>query len=292
MFQAIFPALRVLRLADRSEAGMHMLYYYIRMAKNAMTKHCTKLNNVSYLVPDDQDVDVDDGSEPESEECTDDEDDIRTNKRRNVRGESEKASDMKLGDCIQYFWKCRSKIIKSDFAITGWLLCPIKEVHDDMSVNCNSSHLQCAERVLEKLLHPATEKEKREKKDRFRQEFREFRGKTGSFDGDNSMWESSLLDEGKAHVWHDTYSCFNTDVLGWLGCRVTSKILGIGSAERAWGSVKHLKQGKRGAISVSRIKKQATIFAKSCIEEAMIRNQIVNDSNKTFVDWTDEHSLH
>ena len=115
------------------------------------------------------------------------------------------------------------------------MLCPIKEVHEDMSVNCNASHLQCAERVLEKLLHPATEKEKREKKDRFCQEFREFRGKTGSFDGDNSMWESSLLDEGKAHVWHDTYSCLNTDVLGWLGCRVTSKILGIGSAERAWG---------------------------------------------------------
>ena len=198
-----------------------------------MTKHCTKLNNVSYLVPDDQDVD--DVSEPESEESSEDEDDIRRNKRRNVRGESEKASDMMLGNCIQYFWKCRSKIIKSDFAVTGWLLCPIKEVHDDMSVNCNSSHLQCAKRVLEKLLHPATEKEKREKKDRFRQEFREFRGKTGSFDGDNSMWESSLLDEGKAHVWHDTYSCFNTDVLGWLGCRVTSKILGIDSAERAWG---------------------------------------------------------
>ena len=77
--QAVFPALRVLRLADRSEAGMHMLYYYIRMAKNAMTKHCTKLNNVSYLVPDNQDVD--DVSEPESEECTEDEDDIHTNKR-------------------------------------------------------------------------------------------------------------------------------------------------------------------------------------------------------------------
>ena len=65
-----------------------------------------------------------------------------------------------------------------------------------MSVYCNSSHLECAERVLEKLLHPATEKEKREINERFHQEFREFQGKTGSFDEDNSMWESSLLDEG------------------------------------------------------------------------------------------------
>ena len=52
--------------------------------------------------------------------------------------------------------------------------------------------------------------------------------------------------------------------------------------------MKHLKQGKRGAISGSQFKKQATIFAKSCIEEAMIRNQLVDDSNKTFVNWTDE----
>jgi len=168
------------------------------------------------------------------------------------------------------------------------LLCPIKEVHDDMSRNCNSSHLECAERVLEKLLHPATEKEKLEKKDKFRQEFREFRGKTGAFDESKLMWGSSLLDEGKAHVWHDTYSALNTDVLGWLGCRVTSKILGIGNAERAWGAVKQLMQGKRGAISGSRIKKQATIYAKSCIDEAMIKSQHIDDSNETFVNWTDE----
>ena len=195
---------------------------------------------------------------------------------------------MKLGECIQHFWKVRSKAIKSDFAVMGLLLCPIKDVHDDMSRNCNSSHLECAERVLEKLLHPATEREKREKKDKFFQEFREFRAKTGAFDKSKLMWGSSLLDEGKAHVWHDTYSSLNTDVLGWLACRVTSKILGIGNNERAWGAVKQLMQGKRGAISGSRIKKQATIYAKSCIDEAMIKSQNIDDSNETFITWTDE----
>ena len=76
--QAVFPGLRVLRLADRSEAGMHMLYYYIRMAKLAITKHCMKLNQVNFLVPDDEDVNYE--SESEDEINTDDEDDTATKK--------------------------------------------------------------------------------------------------------------------------------------------------------------------------------------------------------------------
>ena len=55
-----------------------MLYYYIRMAKLAIMKHCMKLNQVSYLVPDDQDVDY--VSEPEAEINTDDEDNTGTKK--------------------------------------------------------------------------------------------------------------------------------------------------------------------------------------------------------------------
>ena len=55
-----------------------MLYYYIRMAKLAITKDCMKLNQVTYLVPDDQDVDY--VSEPEDEINTDDEDNTGTKK--------------------------------------------------------------------------------------------------------------------------------------------------------------------------------------------------------------------
>ena len=61
-------------------------------------------------------------------------------------------------------------------------------------------------------------------------------------------------------MWHDTYSVLDTQVLGWLACRVTSKILGIGSAERTWGVVNSLKQGKRARLGGDNIKKQATIL--------------------------------
>ena len=35
-----------------------------------------------------------------------------------------------------------------------------------------------------------------------------------------------------------------TKVLGFVACRVTSKVLGIGAAESSWGDVKTIKYGK------------------------------------------------
>lgn len=78
----------------------------------------------------------------------------------------------------------------------------------------------------------------------------------------------------------------------WLGkfaCRVCSKILGIGSAERAWGDVKHLKTDKRSHLSADRVKKQATIFGISCIAkaEAKIRYKDKEKNNNNTYDNKD-----
>ena len=280
--QSVFPALRVLRLADRSVAGMHMLYYFTRMSKRALNKEKLRLNRINKIVSDK--YDQEDLSDVDSNTSSDSEDENIDNKDV----EDEEAIVPPLGDSILEFWRKRSKKLKSDFAIAGWLLCPIKEVHDDMREHCNNSYIERAENVLEKLLYPALKTEVNDRKDKFRQEFRQFKGKIGNFSEENSMWESSLLSEGKVHLWHDTYSTECTQVLGWFACRITSKILGIGSAERAWGAVKQLKQGKRGALSGPRIKKQATIFAKSCIKEVLIKNQFDYENNENFVTLTDE----
>ena len=106
------------------------------------------------------------------------------------------------------------------------------------------------------------------------------------------MWKSSLLEKGTVHLWHDIFSNNNAKILGFVGCRVTSKILGIGNAERAWGAVKQLKSGRRGHLSGSNTKKQATIFAKACIDDAKLRreNAIKNDDS-TYTCWTDDDDL-
>ena len=60
----------------------------------------------------------------------------------------------------------------------------------------------------------------------------------------------------------------------FVACRVTSKILGIGSAERSWGDVKTIKSGKRSALGSDISEKQSIMYTSACIEEARIGGSV------------------
>ena len=58
------------------------------------------------------------------------------------------------------------------------------------------------------------------------------------FDSNEFICNSKYISDGNSHIWHHKYSLPSTKVIGFVACRVTSQILGIGSAERSWGDVK------------------------------------------------------
>lgn len=66
------------------------------------------------------------------------------------------------------------------------------------------------------------------------------------------------------------YSIQYTTVLGYVACGVTSKLCGIGPAERSWGGMKQVKDGKRSHLSGESTKKQSIIFVSSKIAQARI----------------------
>ena len=68
----------------------------------------------------------------------------------------------------------------------------------------------------------------------FWEEFDYFHSKTGPFENREHIWVSGDIRLGASHIWHSKNSLRYTKVFGRLACRVCSKILGIGSAERAW----------------------------------------------------------
>jgi hypothetical protein len=84
-------------------------------------------------------------------------------------------------------------------------------------------------------------------------------------------------------MWHKKESLCYTQAFGWFACRVTSKILGIGTVERSWGDVKHLKTNMRAHLSGDRVMKQGTIFGASCIKEATIKRRQDNDINTALI---------
>ena len=89
------------------------------------------------------------------------------------------------------------------------------------------------------------------------------------------------ITDGNSHLWHQKYSLPSTKVLDFVACRVTSKILGIGSAERSWGDVKTIKSGKRSAHGSDISDKHSIVYRSACIEEAIIGRSISDTDTNT-----------
>ncbi len=127
-----------------------------------------------------------------------------------------------------------------------------------------------------------------EKINQFWLEFDQYHKKEGQFGNRDHIWNSSDIQNGMSHMWHSRNSLRYTKVLGQLACRVTSKILGTGSAERNWGDVKHLKTNKQAHLSADRVKKQATIFGSYCMDKSDIKRQFSENETNPYLFWNDE----
>ena len=86
------------------------------------------------------------------------------------------------------------------------------------------------------------------------------------FDSDKFIWISKDVWGSNSHLWHQKYSLSCTKVLGFVACCVTSKILGIGSAESSWGDYKTTESGKISAIVSDISEKQIIVYTSACIE--------------------------
>ena len=95
--------------------------------------------------------------------------------------------------------------------------------------------------------------------------------KTGKCGLNEGRWHLPEVKLGASYIWHALYSLPYYNILGEVACRTTSKITGIGPGERAWGDVKHLKTGKRAALSGAKTEKQSILFTTARINAARLR---------------------
>ncbi len=82
-------------------------------------------------------------------------------------------------------------------------------------------------------------------------------------------------------MWHKKYSLPYTVVLGYVGCRVTSKLCGIGPAKRSWGGVKQIKDGVRSHLGGESTEKRSVIYVTAKIQEARMRQHQKEKLNAT-----------
>ena len=150
-------------------------------------------------------------------------------------------------------WKARANAIENPCAVAAWMLSPVLEIMEDWKNHHTGDHRHILGELAMRLFVPMKDfsSDKQHKKaavddllNEFWPEYQDFKSKTNCFDHDEYMWQSSYLHYNQSHLLHNTFSRPTTKHLGCLACIVSSKPLGIGSAERCWGTVKTVKGGQ------------------------------------------------
>ena len=150
------------------------------------------------------------------------------------------------------------------------MLCVIPHIRKDAKDHSDRDHRKQVKNVIKTLFYGAYEKEMAVTLDLIWNEYTAFDNMIGSYDADEFIWKSKDINDGKIHLWHQKYSLPFTKVLGFVACKVTSKVLGVGALESSWGDVKTIKYGKRYAISSGVSEKLSIVYTSACIESAMI----------------------
>lgn len=199
-----------------------------------------------------------------------------------------------LGDQILNAWEKRKKKLVHDYSITGWMLCPDPEIREGVhKVSNGVIHHAAVDRLIRRLFsHEYTEEHQMNMAlNTFWTEYGQFDSRTGPVYEHRSYIWASLDMLRHSHVWHKTHTLPYTQVLGRLACRVCSKILGIGQAERSWGDVKHLKTNQRSHLSSEAVKMQATIYGASCAQKARMKRinaEAMTDTTDPIGHWMEE----
>ena len=171
------------------------------------------------------------------------------------------------------------------------MLCLLHHIREDVFKNAQNKHYIQVNNVIKSVFDRWTEKDLHGALDTFWSEYTLFNHKNDPFDRNDLICNSKDITDGKSHIWHQKYALVYTIVIGFVACRVTSKIIGIGSAERSWGDIKTIKPGNISALSSEISENQSIVYTSACIEEARTGRTLshINNYNgshsHTWNDW-------
>ena len=288
LLKTVFPVLRVLRLADQQSPAMDKLHYCVRRTDVLLSENTTELNQIAtdakmtsmssrlHTFVTTHEGESDGESTNASNEQPDD-----------TEEEVEGSSDGEVTAAMKLSWLKRRTSLIHPFSIAAWMLSPVEVVMEDARTNHSGEDIQVVEKLLVKLFPQASMDSRIEMVDTFWEEHSTFHSKTGPYANREHIWKSMDLENNQSHIWHMKNSLRFTKWLGKFACRVCSKILGIGSAERAWGDVKKIKTDRRAHLSAKATKMQATIYGRHCAEKAKFRRSTKADT-ETIAFWDED----
>ena len=162
------------------------------------------------------------------------------------------------------------KHINTDYAVTGWMIFLIPHIREDVFKNVQNKHHIQLNNVIKTLYTGSTEKELYGALGTFWSKYTNSNQNIDPFGINEFKWNIKYISDSNSHQWNQKYSLPSNIVLGFVVCRVTTKILGTGSADRSWGDVKTIKPGKRSALGSDISNKHSIVYTSACIEETRI----------------------
>jgi hypothetical protein len=294
--RCLFPMIRVLRLCDQSACGgMSKIVFYVHRTDEALERSMESLKNLALFrdygehdaEDDDEDLDDDDETNDEEADVQHDGSDHDDSDSETTDEEEEDVNNH-LGEQIVSFWKKRRTRLITPLSLAGWFCSPHDAIRQDVREHEKGVDRLEIEKVIEKIYYPSTPDALGQIIQTFWHEFDDFQTRHGRSYSRPWIWDTDEIKNGEDHVWHKIYSVPFTTVFGRVACRVCSKPLGCGLAERNWGALKHLKTGKRSHLSGDKAQKQATIFGAACIDRARAM-EAAEDFNGIILEtrWTD-----
>jgi hypothetical protein len=129
--------------------------------------------------------------------------------------------------------------------MAGWALCVMENIQKVVQEQLTGMHHDAIEKEVSRLhmlpcpnTNPAVSSMSLPSIiDTFWNEFKAFQNCTHPYH-EPSHWATYDATKGNSYLWHEKYSISYMSVLGFMTCRVTSKLCGIGPAKRGWGGVK------------------------------------------------------
>jgi Protein of unknown function (DUF 659) len=291
--RCLFPMIKVLRLGDKSECGgMSKLVFYVHQTDKAIQKSMELLKDLKYFrtaqpsdANDVEGIDLDDGEDSDDDAAMDpvEDDDDTATAPTNPDIETPKH----LGEQVLEFWEKRKQKLITPLSIAGWFCSPEELIRRDVVANATGAHRLEVESVIAKIYFPIRDEDLGVVLETFWRQYDEFQTKQPPHYSRAYIWTCKEV-ESSPHKWHKMYSIPHASVFGYVACRVTSKPLGCGGAERTWGAFKHLKNGKRSHMSAERSERQATVYGASCIEKGRAM-RAVEEKHGLIVEsrWTD-----
>ena len=107
-----------------------------------------------------------------------------------------------LSSLVCILWQKRKLHIKTDFEVTGWLLCVIPHIHKDKKYNSDSDHRKHVKNVIKTLFYGLYEDELAFTQDLFWTEYTDFDNNNGSFDSDEFIWKSKDIRDDNNNFKH------------------------------------------------------------------------------------------